>query len=289
MNLAAVRRSIGVIRYLKAHPSARFRDLRQELAPVSSTALAMLLQTLVEEGELQHSGRSYTLSPGAASAAGSPQGIYSLPESLAKPVGELLDEAAKTTVHSCALFGWVGASTFKILATHDTPDWRFSPIGYEWPLLPFHAVAQLFLAYAPEIVARDSFYRWSPFVHVNESFESYASFAKRIAEIRKKGYAVEYRGERPEIMRIAVPIWFRRKPDPRYAVGMVANAVYLLELQKCISALVDVASKLAKVLEGSVPAFHYKTPIPDRVDAGPYSKRIVPDWTPPPEIASSSG
>ena len=47
--------------HLKTHPSARFTELVKVLAPISRTALAHLLQSLCEAGELQKNGREYSL------------------------------------------------------------------------------------------------------------------------------------------------------------------------------------------------------------------------------------
>lgn len=253
----AVRRSIKVIRHLKAHPAAQFKDLYKELSPISSTALSKLLQALVRAGELVHVGRLYAIGPAAASAADSAQGIYSLPPDLKEATQILLEHAANQTMHSCALFGWVGTSTMKILSEHNLPGWLFSPVGYEWPLVPFHGFAQLFLAYAPDVLATDCFYRWYPYLQTHERFDTYPEFAKRLQDIRKIGYAVEYRGELPDILRLAVPVWLPGSDVPRYAVGISANAVCLLELEKCRKILREVADNLARLLAGRVPLFQF--------------------------------
>jgi DNA-binding IclR family transcriptional regulator len=251
----AVRRSILVIRHLKTRPVAQFKDLARELAPISSTALSKLLQALVAAGELVHNGRIYALSPTAASTAGGAQGIYSLPLDIKASAQNLLEQAANDTMHSCAMFGWVGNSTMKILAEHNLPGWLFSPVGYEWPLVPFHGFAQVFLAYGPEVLARDCFYRWYPYLQTHEQFANYPAFLSRLRNIRKAGYAVEYRGELPDILRLAVPVHISGSELPRYAVGISANAVCLLELEKCLKTLYQVASDLARLLKGRVPLF----------------------------------
>lgn len=267
----AVRRSIQVIRHLKTHPTAQFKDLYRELAPISSTALSKLLQALVKAGELVHKGRIYALGPTAASTAGGAHGIYSLPTDLKEATQSLLEQAANETMHSCAMFGWVGTSTMKILAEHNLPGWLFSPVGYEWPLVPFHGFAQLFLAYAPEVLARDCFYRWYPYLQTHERYENYPEFLKRLQGIRKVGYAVEYRGELPDILRLAVPVWLPGSDVPRYAVGISANAVCLLELEKCRKVLLGVAQTLAQLLTGRVPLFQIgiEGQLPKRNDHAP--------------------
>lgn len=255
MGHVTTQRSWRIVRHLKTHPSARFTDLLRLLEPISRTALSTLLRSLCEAGELQKSGRSYALHPESSAHGSLPQGIYSLPAAVRADTQPVLQACAHETMHSCALFGWVGTSTMRILDVYNLPDWPFRPIGYEWPLVPFHGFAQVFLAYGPELLARDCYFRWFPYLQPAMAMGTYPDFLAVLAKIRASGHAVEYRGEVPTILRIVIPVHLPGEQCPRYAVGLTANAVYLLEAQKCLAALRSAAAQLAETMAGRVPLF----------------------------------
>src|SRR5687767_10783979 len=149
MSVAAIERSFRVVHHLKAVGEARFTDFAELLAPISRTTLSHLLGSLEEIGEVERCGRLYRLAPTAAAISGNERTIYSLPPALRNVTHPIIERMALDMMHSCALFARVGASTMKIMDAHNLPDphWPFTPIGYEWPLVPFHGFAQVFLAH----------------------------------------------------------------------------------------------------------------------------------------------
>jgi len=259
MSIAAINRSFRVVAYLKVNGEASFGELAAHLAPISNTAASQLLSSLVEIGELQHEGRRYWLRQGGASLSSAPSGIYSLPQDIRAQTHIVLERAALDTMHSCALFGWVGISTMRILDLFnlEASDWHFRPIGYEWPLVPFHGFAQVFLANAPEMLARDCFFRWHPYLQGHLRFDSYRDFEKRLKDIRENKYAIEYRGEVKTILRIVVPLELKGQTTPRYAVGLSANAVHLIEAKEALVALQAAKRDLTEILDGRVPLFRF--------------------------------
>ena len=257
---------------MKTHPSARFTELVKVLAPISRTALAHLLQSLCEAGELQKNGREYSMHPDASTHGLWPHGIYSLPESVRRDTQPVLATCAFETAHSCALFGWVGTSTMRILDVYNLPEWPFQPTGYEWPLVPFHGFAQVFLAYGPERLARDCYFRWFPYLQPAMAAGTYQDFQTLLAKIRAAGRAIEYRGEVPTILRIVVPVHLPGENCSRYAVGLTANAVFLLEAQKCLTALQRASAQLTQTMAGRVPLFtsNFDDELPDRKFEDPW-------------------
>lgn len=264
MSVAAIRRSFQVVHHLMSQGETRFTDLAQVLSPISRTGLSHLLSSLKEIGELEHDGRKYRLTPTAASLAGQARAIYSLPHSLSAQVRPVVARAANALGHSCALFARVGKSTMKTLEAHNlpSPHQAFTETEEEVPLMPFHACAQLFLAYAPESVALDCYRYWLPYLQPNPNLRlppSEAAFLEELAKIRRSGSAIEYRAELRPVLRVAVPVPISGQPEVRFAVGLVANFVYLLEVKSQIAALRQAARELSAVLDGKLPAHLFQS------------------------------
>jgi DNA-binding IclR family transcriptional regulator len=264
MSVAAIRRSFQVVHHLKTHGEARFTDLVQLLSPISRTALSHLLESLIEIGEIEHAGRRYRLAVTGGALAGNDRSIYSLPPALRAQTHAIIERAAMESMHSCALFARVGMSTMKIMDAHNLPDphWPFTPVGYEWPLVPFHGFARLFLAYSSDTVARDCYLRWHPYLQPSLRPPTYKAFRAELEKIRRQGYAVEYKAELSTILRIVVPVRLAEDTELRFALGMVANFVYLLEAKRCLAALRSAAQELAGVLQGKVPLFRFEEKMP---------------------------
>jgi DNA-binding IclR family transcriptional regulator len=257
MSVAAIRRSFSVIHHLQTQGEARFTDLVRLLAPISRTALSHLLNSLEEIGELERCERRYRLAPTAAALAGGDRAIYVLPPALRAKTHAVLERVAQDCRHSCALFARVGGSTMKIMDQHNLPQphWPFGPVGCEWPLVPFHGFARVFLAHAPESVARECYQRWLPYLGPNVRLAaSHKSFVAELAKVRRHGYAIEYKDEAAPLLRVAVPISCGDSGELRFAVGVVANYVYLLEVDRCLEVLRPAARDLAEVLKDKVPA-----------------------------------
>ncbi len=259
MSVVAIERSFIVVHYLKMHGEARFTDLVRHLTPISRSALSHLLSSLVEIGELERHGRFYRLAPAAAALSGADRSIYALPPALLARTRPIIEKSALELMHSCALFARVGTSTMKIMDEHNLEGahWPFTPTGYEWPLVPFHAFARLFLAHASEAVARDCYVRWHPYLQPHLRTENYRQFRAELDKIRKQGYAVDYKDEVSTIMRVVVPVHLPDDKELRFAVGLVANFVYLLQVKSCLRVLRGTAQEIATVLKGHVPNFRF--------------------------------
>lgn len=264
MSISAVRRSFILVHHLKTTGEARFTDIARLLHPISRTALSHLLDTLVNIGELERHGRLYRLAAGAAAISGHERTIYALPHSLQAQTHAVLERTALEIMHSCALFARVGTSTMKIMDEHNLaqPHWPFTPVGYEWPLVPFHGFSRVFLAYAPEAVARDCYVRWYPYLRPNVRTATYKLFRAELDRIRHQGYAIEYKNELSTIMRVVVPVQLPHDGNLRFAVGLVANFVYLLHVKSCLQSLRTAANELAGILAGKVPAFFTEDRVP---------------------------
>ena len=270
MSILAIERSLHVIRHLKRHGNARFKDLAAALHPISRTALSMLLQSLVHSGEVIHNGRWYQLSANAVALDGARSSIDQLPPPLRQMTDAVLAEVASDLRLACALFSRVGTSTMKIMSKADAEEpARFSPVGYEWPLVPFHGFAQILLAYEQtDALARDVFYRWRPYLAPNLGFASYSEFKRRLASISKRGFAVEYKEESEALLRIAVPVFLASEGNQvRFAVGIVAHPVYLLAEEQCVGRLREAAATLSQVLSGRVPRPRFDAELPERLNA----------------------
>lgn len=267
MSFIAVRRTVHLIAHLKTHGAARFNDLAELLQPISRTALSMLLKELTECGELTRDGRNYQLSPGSVGLTGGDRSIYRLPPALRAEVDRLLRETAVALSHSCALFARVGSSTMKIVGAHNlagTPM-QFSPPGYEWPLVPFHGFAQVFLAHERnEALARDVYYRWRPYLRADNVAPTYQRFRAKLRMIQRQGHAIEYKEETGTLMRLVVPVPLGPEPHLRFAVGLVAHPVHLLEIDRCLARLLPAAASLRLLLAGKVPAFALDESLPLR-------------------------
>ena len=264
MSVAAIKRSFRVVHHLKMAGEARFTDLAALLAPISRTTLSQLLSSLEELGEVERHGRLYRLAPTAAAITGNERTIYSLPPALRTVTHPILERTALDMIHSCALFARVGSSTMKIMDAHNLPDphWPFTPVGYEWPLVPFHGFAQVFLAHGSEAVARDCYLRWFPYLHEELRAPTYRKFRAHLDKIRRQGYGIEYKQELSTILRVVVPVRLGDDTELRFAVGFVANYIYLIEAKTCLAPLRAAARELAKVLQGKVPLFKFDERVP---------------------------
>jgi len=241
-------RAVQVLRFLQLQPEASFGELLKVLEPVSRTTLSALLRELIELGELEHHGRSYRLADGMFSHRGLL--FNQLPEGLRKRTQAVLAQTASETGHACALFARVGQVTMKIVDQHNLggAHWSFAPIGHEWPLVPFHGFAKVFLAHADEAVMHSCYTRWSRFLRSDLLPPTLEALAAQLAAIREKGYALEYREELKAILRLVVPVWLPGYENVQYAVGLVARYVYLLEVDDCLPPLQRAASALGDTL-----------------------------------------
>lgn len=120
--------------------------------------------------------------------------------------------------------------------------------GFSWPTLPRRS---------PAIVM----YAGTPYLQPHLRMDSYRQFRTELDKIRKQGYAVDYKVEVSTIMRVVVPVHLPDDKELRFAIGIVANFVYLLQVKSCLRILRATAQEVAGVLKGNVPDF--------RSDKGP--------------------
>lgn len=267
MSILAINRSVRVLAHLRQHGPARFKDFAALLAPISPTALSLLLSSLIETGELVRDGRVYHLALTSVALPGNRHPLYRLPARLRLHCDEILASAARDLRQSCAMFARVGTSTMKIVSECNLPNrpTRFAPLGYEWPLVPFHGFAQTFLAYETnEDLARDVYYRWRPYLHPQRIAASYRQFSTRLRAIRRQGFTIEYKEETGTLMRIVVPVRLEPEPRLRFAVGLVAHPLYLLEVDRCVKRLLESASDLSQVMARRVPDLDVDEKLPLR-------------------------
>nr|WP_246459611.1 IclR family transcriptional regulator C-terminal domain-containing protein [Puniceicoccus vermicola] len=241
-------RALAVIRFLQRERRASFGELYEELAPISRTTLSALLSSLKRLEEVEHVGREYMPARGVL-GAGDIQ-FYELPRKVRARTQSVLTRVARESSHACAIFARVGTMTMRIVDQCNLPDgdWRFSPVGYEWPLVPFHGFAKVFLADSDPELARSCYGRWNRHLRPELIPGSWEDFAKQLGRIRKKGYALEYQEESREILRLAAPIHESSRREVRFVVGIVARNVYLLEADECLRILLPAAKELSSVL-----------------------------------------
>ena len=243
--MSQLSRAFTIIEHLQQSGSSSFGELHQVLMPISQTTLSKLLAELVELRKVEHVGRTYRLV--WKDSALDQRHDYKLPASMRQRSQEILKETAEQTGHACALFARVGITTMKIVDQYnlEKPHWSFSPIGYEWPLVPFHGFAKVFLAYGPKNIAASCYDRWSRHLKHELIPESQSTFDKQLSEIRNKGYALEYQEELSSILRLVVPVHNAACDDVPFAIGLVARYIYLLEVDDCLSVLREKASRLS--------------------------------------------
>ena len=230
-------------------------DFAHLLAPISRTALSCLLSSLKEIGELEQEGRQYRLSR-SGDAARPSSSIYGLPQKVRDDTHTVLTRLTQDLGHSCALFAKVGHCTMKIMDVVNlpAPHCTFRDEGNELPLLPFHAFARLFLAYESEALAREAFRLWQPYLnqpHLRIP-SSEDQLLSELAQIRRSGRSLEYKAALRPVMRLAVPVEISGWPLVRFAVGLVANFVYLVELESQAVRLRAAAGELAELLGRNV-------------------------------------
>lgn len=256
--MGQLERALKVVRHLQVSGSASFGDLVQVLAPASRTTVSKLLAELEILGEIEHYGRDYRSVPAVLSGGAN---IYELPIGLRTKTHPILVRLAHEAGHSCALFARVGVTTMKIMdqSNLDGAHWSFSPAGYEWPLLPFHGFAKMFLAHASAELAQACYGRWQRLLHSELMSPNWNAFQRQLKMIRKQGYALEYQEERSTILRLVVPVPLSGESQLRFAVGFVARHIYLLEIEDWLHVLRQTAEELTTVLDNRVPAFHLES------------------------------
>lgn len=246
--MSQLERAIRIIRHLQQGREASFGELQVLLSPVSPTTLSGLLKELTRLGEIERSGRTYRPSRGVLSAGDI--NFYELPARIRRNTQEILAKTATSANHACALFARVGAMTMKIVDQHNLTGAHrtFSPVGYEWPLVPFHGFAKVFLAHSDRETAKACYDRWASHLRAELVAPSWKTFDRQLTVIREQGYALEYQEEDRALMRLAMPVTVQGSGDVRFAVGLVARNIYLIDRERCLPIVSSAAKELGTVL-----------------------------------------
>jgi DNA-binding IclR family transcriptional regulator len=241
-------RALRIIRHLQREREAAFGDLQALLAPVSPTTLSGLLRELIRLGEIERIGRAYRPAHGVLSAGDI--NFYELPASVRKNTQAILARTATSADHACALFARVGAMTMKIVDQHNLAGAHrtFSPVGYEWPLVPFHGFARVLLAYSGKDIAKACYDRWASHLRPGLVAPSWAAFEKQLASVREQGFALEYQEEDRLLMRLAVPVPVQGWKGVFFAVGLTARNIHLIDWERCLPIVRQAAADLGVVL-----------------------------------------
>jgi DNA-binding IclR family transcriptional regulator len=247
--VSQLERAFKVLEHLHRTGGSSFGELLFLLEPISPTTLSKLLQELIRLGKVRRDARQYHISQQQVSRGD--LRAYQLPDAVRQRSQAVLEETAKKSGHACALFARVGGTTMKIVDQYnlEKPHWSFSPIGYEWPLVPFHGFAKVFLAHMDLEHARTCYRMWERFLKPELLAANWERFAQQLAMIRQRGYALEYQEELSTILRLVVPVSLAGSNDIRFAVGLVARSVYLLEVDACLQILQQCAVKLSSELQ----------------------------------------
>lgn len=245
--MGQLNRAFIIMEYLKERGEASFGNILEHLHPISRTTLSSLLKELIRLKKITRNGRRYQVKiPHRLDIDQS----TALTDERLSQVQEQLKHTAQEGGHACALFARVGASTMKIMAMHNLndTDWNFSKVGTEWPLIPFHGFAKIFLAYSESEVSHNCYHRWSRLLRADLLPGSLEHYLDELTQIRQNGYALEYKEELSSILRLTLPVW-TGEAQPRFVLGYVARAAYLLEFKKCLITLNQASKEISEILK----------------------------------------
>ena len=254
MSHIALNRGLQVLRYLVEHRSARFKDIAKVLDPISPASQMRLLRTLADLGEIEKNNNKYRLSSTSMFRVATSPHPFALRQEISNQLDDIIRRLARQTSYPAALFGWITPGTIMILNSYSPvgSDTQYRPAGEEWPLIPFHDFAQLFLAYAPDFMREDAFFRWNPYL--NDAFKSanFQAFVNRLNTIQEQGFTVSDVIDQT-FGSIVQPVMLHGESLPRFAVGVLASdKPDASRIEYILTELKAVSSELASVLKGSI-------------------------------------
>ena len=256
MSHIALNRGLKILHYLVENKSARFKDISQLLDPISPASQMRLLKTLTKLGEIEKADNLYRLTSSSVFRMAAAPHPFSLRGEVNSQLDNIVRGVARETSYPAALFGWITPGTIIILNSYSPvgSTTQYRPAGEEWPLIPFHDFAQLFLAYAPEFLREDAFFRWNPYLNDEYKGKDYQSFINRLNGIKTQGYTVsELINE--SFGSIVKPVFLHGEPLPRFAVGVLASDRPQAARVKGLLKTLDKASvELAAILRENVSA-----------------------------------
>jgi len=242
--IPAVARALRVLRYLSRRDDATFGQIVALLGVPHSTA-ARLLRTLQRLRYVFKHGRRYYLSHNIARRGPryNPVGI----EGIAPPSPEahaVLERLALDCGQTVALHEPLGRMT-TVLVDRVTVEGGLSSnirLGAEWPLLPYHGWAQVFLAYRPPELVKELYDRWKD--TGENRLLTFEQHEARLAQIRARGYNVEDREDHPHVVTITAPVFAEDPGDPVLVVGVSTVSVDAATRELMIAALKRAVAQL---------------------------------------------
>ncbi len=254
MSHIALERGLKILHHLVQYKTARFKDLTELLDPISPASQMRLLRTLTELGEVEKVNNYYQLSANSVFRTAASPHPFALRLEVDAELDGIVRELARDTSYSAALFGWITPGSIIILNTYSPigRSIKYRPAGEEWPLIPFHDFAQLFLAYAPGFVREDAFFRWNPYLKEEYKSLDYQAFIKRLNNIREQGFTIsELAGE--TFGSIVNPVVLHGENPPRFAVGvLVTDKPDEKEQGQILDRVSQASDKIAEILRDHI-------------------------------------
>lgn len=222
MSHIALARGLKLLHHLAHHGPSRFKDLAELLMPISPASQMRLLQTLLELGEVEKEGSSYRIAGSGLFESSRFADPFTLSPDARRQMAEKVRQMAHATSYSAALFAWVSTGTMKMISSYAPigTEVRYRPEGQEWPLMPVHDFAQVFLAYAPDFYREDAYFRWHRFLNVESRMGDFEAFLERLERIRARGYTLSDE-TRHSHGSLVVPIRLHQETVPRFALGIL--------------------------------------------------------------------
>ncbi|MEX0323054.1 MAG: hypothetical protein AB3N63_12900 [Puniceicoccaceae bacterium] len=256
MSHIALNRGLKVLHHLVENRTARFKDISKLLDPISPASQMRLLRTLVSLGEVEKEGNQYRLSASSIFRMATSPHPFALRREVHDQLEDIVRKLARDTSYPAALFGWITPGTIIILNSYSPigSDTQYRPAGEEWPLIPFHDFAQLFLAFAPGFLREDAFFRWNPYLKDDYKGKDYQSFIDRLNSIKEQGYTVsdvisESFGS------VVKPVFLHEEALPRFAIGVLMNDKPGEEkISSQLDILDETASQICSILKETVSA-----------------------------------
>ncbi len=248
MSHIALNRGLRVLHHLVENRTARFKDISALLDPISPASQMRLLRTLVSLGEVEKDGNQYRLSASSIFRMATSPHPFALRREVHDQLEGIVRKLARDTSYPAALFGWITPGTIIILNSYSPvgSDTQYRPAGEEWPLIPFHDFAQLFLAYAPGFLREDAFFRWNPYLKDAYKANDFQNFIDRLNMIKGQGHTVS--DEISETFGSVVqPVFLHEEAIPRFAIGVLMSDKPSREK---ISAQLKILNGTAKEISG---------------------------------------
>ncbi|MFN0193289.1 MAG: IclR family transcriptional regulator [Aestuariivirga sp.] len=254
VDVPAVSKSIGIVRYLNSRPSAgaTLSQIVDELG-ITRSHCHNILRTLAAYGWVDYSvtTRIYRLSSGIA--ADSSTALYARTQlALVRPH---VDRMFVSQIGlQCFLSEPLADGSFLIVHSSDDTDANLfrAPVGYRFP----PGTAALFkakLAWLAPHELEDALSRWVPSQHSRNSIMELAEMRKALRLARQRGYSLSL-GEYIEGFNTAALPIFDREGNIMLILGISGSEIdFDRRVDDVIAALVGTASAIHLVIDGRPP------------------------------------